>query len=199
MQLQRKKYELKKIDKMFDFPLLVSICMLAMAHGSNEINVAAPLTAEIFLLDANSTTIKNSQEFIAIGVGIASVMIGSFLLGQRLLYKQKKRFMNVTSSNGIIANTSVAIMLYASSMANFTISGTYILVPTLLLLRKRDEKKSINKFKAVKAVISAILVTALSMFLSVIMSCLLLWLDYKGPNSSENDIFYQENQTPLPS
>ena len=50
MQLQRKKYELKKIDKMFDFPLLVSICMLAMAHGSNEINVAAPLTAEIFLL-----------------------------------------------------------------------------------------------------------------------------------------------------
>jgi len=126
-------------------------------------------------------------------------MIGSFLLGQRLLYKQKKRFMNVTSSNGIIANTSVAIMLYASSMANFTISGTYILVPTLLLLRKRDEKKSINKFKAVKAVISAILVTALSMFLSVIMSCLLLWLDYKGPNSSENDIFYQENQTPLPS
>ena len=105
--------------------------------------------------------------------------------------------MNVTSSNGVIANTSVAIMLYASSMANFTISGTYILVPTLLLLRKRDEGKSMNKFKAIKAVISAVFVTVLSMFLSVIMSCLLLWLDYKGPNSSSNDVFHQENQTPI--
>ena len=49
---RHKKHERNKIEKMFDFPLMVSICMLAMAHGSNEINVAAPLTAEIFLLDA---------------------------------------------------------------------------------------------------------------------------------------------------
>lgn len=43
---------------MFDFPLMVSMCMLAMAHGSNEINVAAPLTAEIFLLDADDKEIR---------------------------------------------------------------------------------------------------------------------------------------------
>lgn len=138
---------------MFDFPLMVSICMLAMAHGSNEINVAAPLSAEIFLLDAQDETVQAQQEYISIGVGIVSVMIGSVLLGQRLLYKQKKKFMNVTSSNGIIANTSVSIMLYVSSLLNFTISGTYILVPTLILLRKTDMKKSLNKFKALKAVI----------------------------------------------
>ena len=66
---------------MFDFPLMVSICMLAMAHGSNEINVAAPLSAEIFLLDRSDKSIKTSQEFIAIAVGILSVMVGSLLLG----------------------------------------------------------------------------------------------------------------------
>ena len=54
---RRKKHERNKIEKMFDFPLMVSICMLAMAHGSNEINVAAPLTAEIFLLDATDEKI----------------------------------------------------------------------------------------------------------------------------------------------
>ena len=52
LQKRRQKAEMNKIDKMFDFPLIMSICMLAMAHGSNEINVAAPLTAEIFLLDS---------------------------------------------------------------------------------------------------------------------------------------------------
>ena len=123
---------------MFDLPCMASICMLAMAHGSNEINVAAPLSAEIFLLDSADDTVQIRQEFIAIGIGIVSVMLGSFLLGQRMLYKQKKKFMGVTGSNGIIANTSVAIMLYAASMLNCTISGTYILMPTLLILNKID-------------------------------------------------------------
>ena len=105
-------------------------------------------------------------------------MVGSFLLGQRLLYKQKKKFMNVTGSNGIIANTCCALMLYTASLMNFTISGTYILMPILLLLRKIDAKKQLNKFKAVKAVAGAVFITALSMFLSVNVACLLLWLDY---------------------
>ena len=52
LRQRKRKHEMSKIDKMFDLPLMMSICMLAMAHGSNEINVAAPLTAEIFLLDS---------------------------------------------------------------------------------------------------------------------------------------------------
>jgi len=126
-------------------------------------------------------------------------MIGSFLLGQRLLYKQKKKFMNITGSNGIIANTCTAIMLYSASLMNFTISGTYILMPTLLLLRKRDEKKQLNWLKAIKAVIGAVFITALSMFLSVMCSCLLLYLDYKGPNAGLNDAFHQTDQKSLNS
>ena len=98
--------------------------------------------------------------------------------------------MNVTGSNGIIANTCASIMLYSASMLNFTISGTYILMPILLLLRKRDEQKKINKLKAIKAIIGAAFITALSMFLSVIMSCVLLYLDYRGPFAAENDAFH---------
>ena len=60
---------------------MVSICMLAMAHGSNEINVAAPLTAELFLLDGNDTSVQVGQEFEAIAIGIVSVLVGSFPLG----------------------------------------------------------------------------------------------------------------------
>mmetsp|Transcript_45185 Transcript_45185/g.59929 ORF Transcript_45185/g.59929 Transcript_45185/m.59929 type:complete len:185 (+) Transcript_45185:1506-2060(+) len=182
---------------MFDLPLMMSICMLAMAHGSNEINVAAPLTAEIFLLDSGDLKVKKSQEFIAIAVGIVSVMIGSFLLGQRLIYKHKTKFLGATSMNGIIANTSCAIMLYLASLANFTISGTYILMPTLVLLRKRDMNKSLNKLKSIKVVIATVFVTLFSMFLSVIMSIFFLYLDYNGPMSYLNNAFHQKNQTDL--
>ena len=77
----------QKIDKMFEQPLLISVCMLAMAHGSNEINVAAPLTAEIFLLDSDHETIPKYQEYLSISIGLLSVLLGNILLGQRLLYK----------------------------------------------------------------------------------------------------------------
>lgn len=50
-----KKRQFERIDKLFEIPLSVSICMLAMAHGSNEINVSAPLAAEIFMLTPNQT------------------------------------------------------------------------------------------------------------------------------------------------
>ena len=111
-----------------------------------------------------------------------------------MLYKQKKKFMNVTGSNGVIANTCCAIMLYTASLMNYTISGTYILMPILLLLRKMDENKEINKYKAINAVVGAAFITALSMFLSVNMACLLLWLDYKGPHSEFNNAYHDINQ-----
>jgi phosphate/sulfate permease len=47
----------QKLDKLFEIPLIVSICMLAMAHGSNEINVSAPLVAEMFMLNGNYTKV----------------------------------------------------------------------------------------------------------------------------------------------
>ena len=50
-----------KIDKQFETPLIVSVCMLAMAHGSNEINVSAPLSAMIFLLNPYSENISTEQ------------------------------------------------------------------------------------------------------------------------------------------
>ena len=64
------------------------------------------------------------------------------------------------------------------------------MMPILLLLRKRDENKPINKLKAIKSVIGAAFITALSMFMSVMMSCVLLYLDYKGPYASINDKFH---------
>ena len=51
---KKRKMVSSSLDKMFEIPLLISICMLAMAHGSNEINVAAPLAAQMFLLNATT-------------------------------------------------------------------------------------------------------------------------------------------------
>lgn len=43
-------------------PLIVSTCLLAFAHGSNEVNVSAPCAAMIFLLNDNSE-ISNEEAY----------------------------------------------------------------------------------------------------------------------------------------
>ena len=123
------------------------------------------------------------------------MLIGSVLLGQRLLYKYRKNFMKTTIANGFIANTCVSIMLFAASFPNFTVSSTYILMPCLLMLKKKESKKPVNPFKAIKAVIFAVFITVFSMAMSVGMSWVLLYLDYKGPHHEQNDAYHRTNQT----
>ena len=114
-------------------------------------------------------------------VGLVSVIFGSVTLGVRYLDKFRSKFMKITLSNGFISNTCVSVCLFFSSYLGFTVSCTYILAPCLLLLTKQDKKKSINPYKAVKAVLFAIMITLMSAFMSVIISLILLDLDYNGP------------------
>lgn len=117
-------------------------------------------------------------------MGLITVIFGSVTLGVRYLDKFRSKFMKVTLSNGTIANTIVSLCLFIASFFGFTVSCTYILAPSLLLVSKKDRKKTINLYKAAQAVIFAISITLGSMFLSVSVSYILLWLDYNGPYSN---------------
>ena len=163
--------------------------MLAMAHGSNEINVSAPLLAEVFLLDPKTTVVVIEQEYLCIIIGLISVSLGSITLGKRYLYKFRSHFMQTMLIDGFIANTCVALVLFMSSLMNFTVSCTYILFPSLLLLSKLRSHENINKYKAIQAVIVAIGITVMSAFLSVVTCYILLYLDYNGPNAAFNNLF----------
>ncbi len=128
-------------------------------------------------------------------MGLITVIVGSVTLGVRYLDKFRSKFMKVTLSNGTISNTVVSICLFVASFFGFTVSCTYILAPCLLLVSKKDRKKSINLYKAAQAIIFAISITLGSMFLSVSVSYILLWLDYNGPYSNLNPFINYEPYT----
>ena len=119
-------------------------------------------------------------------IGLVSVILGTITLGVRYLDKYRSKFMKITLSNGFIANTIVSLVLFFASSLNYTVSCTYILAPCLLLLRKMDQKKNINKYKAINAIIFAVSITLVSAFFSVSTSWILLYLDYRGPYSEIN-------------
>lgn len=83
------------VDKLFRVPLIVSTCLLAMAHGSNEVNVSAPSAAMIFLLNQNKT-IGDAEAYAGMAIGLASLVLGVLTLGKRYLHKYRKKFMKTT-------------------------------------------------------------------------------------------------------
>jgi phosphate/sulfate permease len=91
-------------------PLIVSTCLLAMAHGSNEINVSAPSAAMIFLLNPNDN-LGDTEVYMGMAIGLFSLILGVLTLGKRYLHKYRKKFMKTTLANGMIANTSASVIL----------------------------------------------------------------------------------------
>ena len=118
------------------------------------------------------------------------MLSGTLLLGKRLIYKQRRKFMQTTISNGTIANTCTSLLLFIATSVNQTVSSTYILMPCLLILAKGETKKQVNIYKAIKAVIFAVFITIFSAFLSVFMAFVLLWLNYNGPMANFNNDFH---------
>mmetsp|Transcript_87839 Transcript_87839/g.121000 ORF Transcript_87839/g.121000 Transcript_87839/m.121000 type:complete len:107 (+) Transcript_87839:1316-1636(+) len=106
-----------------------------MAHGSNEINVSAPLAASMFMLDNSKLIISQKTNRIAILIGLSSLVLGSITLGKRYLHKYRQKFMSISLANGCIANTCVAIILLTASFTNFTVSCSNCLASCLYLLR----------------------------------------------------------------
>lgn len=158
--------------------------MFAMAHGSNDINVSASITAEFFMLypseDYNN---KVTQEFYAILIALFSILAGTVTLGGRYLNKYRDKFMNISSTNGFIANTITSILLFFSSYLGYTVSSSYIYLPILGFLTYRDGIAKFDVYKSAKAFIYAAAAIFISAFASVSVSYGLLWLDYAGPYS----------------
>ena len=85
------------VDKLFQIPLIASTCLLAFAHGSNEVNVSAPTAAMIFLLNRNEK-IGNYEAYLGMTIGLASLLLGVLTLGKRYLHKYRDRFLKTSLS-----------------------------------------------------------------------------------------------------
>jgi len=81
---------------MFVLPLLISTCLIALSHGCNEINVALPTSAMIFLLDNSIEDFNSDYAFAGIGIGFVSIVFGFMTLGKRHLNKVRYSFQRIS-------------------------------------------------------------------------------------------------------
>jgi len=86
----------------------VSTCLLAMAHGSNEVNVSAPSAAMIFLLNPN-TELGDYEAYLGMAIGLFSLILGVLTLGKRYLHKYRKKFMKTTLAKYVVDELNICL------------------------------------------------------------------------------------------
>ncbi|TNV73460.1 hypothetical protein FGO68_gene476 [Halteria grandinella] len=172
----------QKIDKLFKIPLIVSTCLLAMAHGSNEVNVSAPSAAMIFLLN-DKQDIGDSEAYAGMAIGLASLILGVLTLGKRYLHKYRKKFMKTTLANGMIANTSASLILLGCSLLGYPCSCTYLIIPNIFMLSRMHENRPIlnDKKKIGKIILFFFAIIVMSGTLSITLFSFFSWLRNDDP------------------
>mmetsp|Transcript_25314 Transcript_25314/g.24698 ORF Transcript_25314/g.24698 Transcript_25314/m.24698 type:complete len:131 (-) Transcript_25314:61-453(-) len=130
---------------MFKRPLIFSTILLALAHGSNEVNVSAPCAAMLFLLNSNKSEITNKEAFIGMTIGLVTQLFGFITLGKLYLRKKRSSFMKISYVNGFIVNTTSSLILLICSFYGFPLSCGQLVVSQLYVLKQKDLGKPINK------------------------------------------------------
>jgi phosphate/sulfate permease len=116
------------VEKIFGWLQISSACLMAFAHGSNDVsNAIGPMVAIIDSLkhNLNETTVFPMWALVLGGVGI---VLGLATWGWRVIETIGKRITELTPSRGFSAEFGAALTILLASRLGFPISTTHTLV-----------------------------------------------------------------------
>ena len=127
--------DLRKVEKIFALLQIITACLVAFAHGSNDVaNAIGPLSAAYQALSEGVIASKSATPTWALLLGGIGIVAGLATLGWRVIQTVGKRITELTPSRGFCAEFAAAItILVASTLPiGLPISTTHTLVGAVL-------------------------------------------------------------------
>ena len=127
-QPEKKKTEFFWVERIFGFLQIASACLMAFAHGSNDVsNAIGPMAAITTTLQHhfNQTAAFPIWALVLGGLGI---VIGLATWGWRVIETIGRRITELTPSRGFSAEFGAALTILLASSLGFPISTTHTLV-----------------------------------------------------------------------
>ena len=127
--------ELRKVEKIFVLLQVLTACLVAFAHGSNDVaNAIGPLSAAYQALQEGVVSAKSSTPGWALLLGGVGIVIGLATWGWRVIQTVGEKITELTPSRGFCAEFGAAItILVASTLPiGLPISTTHTLVGAVL-------------------------------------------------------------------
>lgn len=126
---------LRKVEKIFVLLQVITACLVAFAHGSNDVaNAIGPFSAAYQSLHAGVIEAKSETSRWALLLGGVGIVIGLATWGWRVIQTVGRRITELTPSRGFCAEFAAAItILLASTLPiGLPISTTHTLVGAVL-------------------------------------------------------------------
>lgn len=127
------KEEFNWIEKMFGWLQIISACMMAFAHGANDVaNAIGPLAAALYVLNTGSVALQSSIPTWVLALGGFGIVLGLATWGWRVIETIGKKLTELTPTRGFSAEFGAAITILVASRLGLPISTTHTLVGAVI-------------------------------------------------------------------
>lgn len=121
------------IEKMFGYLQILSACLMAFAHGANDVaNAVGPLAAAILVLKSGSVYGAAEVPTWALLIGGVGIVIGLATWGWRVIETIGKKLTELTPTRGFAAEFAAALTILVASRFGMPISTTHTLVGAVI-------------------------------------------------------------------
>lgn len=125
--------EYLKVEKIFGYLQIMSACMMAFAHGANDVaNAIGPLSAAVAILTTGLFAVDAPVPAWALALGGVGIVIGLATWGWRVIETIGKKITELTPSRGFAAEFGAALTIVLASRLGMPISTTHTLVGAVL-------------------------------------------------------------------
>lgn len=125
--------EYLKVEKIFGYLQIMSACMMAFAHGANDVaNAIGPLSAAVAILTTGLFAADSPVPLWALTLGGIGIVIGLATWGWRVIETIGKKITELTPTRGFAAEFGAATTIVLASRLGMPISTTHTLVGAVL-------------------------------------------------------------------
>lgn len=125
--------EFRAVEKIFGYLQILSACLMAFAHGANDVaNAIGPLAAAIGALEMHTLVMNAPIPSWLLALGGLGIVVGLATWGWRVIETIGKRITELTPSRGFSAEFGAAATILIASRLGLPVSTTHTLVGSVL-------------------------------------------------------------------
>jgi phosphate/sulfate permease len=171
--------EYLKVEKIFGYLQVFSVCLIAFAHGSNDVaNAIGPVSAIIQTINLKSVNFNSYIPSWILFLGASGIVLGLATWGYRVVETIGHKITALTPSRGFAAEFGAATTILIASKLSLPISTTHALVGSVLGVGLAKGISSLNLRILKDIVLSWIITLPISAFLSILVFYLLKLIFY---------------------
>jgi inorganic phosphate transporter, PiT family len=162
--------EYLKVEKIFGYLQIMSACMMAFAHGANDVaNAIGPLSAAVAILTTGLFAVDAPVPAWALALGGVGIVVGLATWGWRVIETIGKKITELTPSRGFAAEFGAATTIVLASRLGMPISTTHTLVGAVLGVGFARGLEAVNLTTTRDIIISWIVTVPIGALLAILL------------------------------